>query len=106
MLTLVDIPEYYSAIMPIDLLNQQIPQTISWFNNFVGFRELSGRLERAEAKLRSIDFASPTLNKRYSFHVNYKKIIRRNRMYLRIPLEEEENYQTIAFVAALTPHGI
>ena len=87
--------------MPINLLDRQIPQIITWFNNFVGFRDMYGRLERAEAKLRSVDFASPTLNKRYFFHVNYKRLILRNRLCRKISLDSIDNYQPISFAASV-----
>lgn len=87
--------------MPIELSSHQVPLVINWFNNFVGFREMYKRIERAEAKLRSIEFASSTLNKRYFFHTNYKRLIVRNRQCRKISLEKVENCQPISFITSI-----
>ncbi|MGE3987556.1 hypothetical protein [Pseudorhodoplanes sp.] len=87
--------------MPIDLFAREIPATITWFNSFVGFREIWSRVERAEAKLRDLDFASPILNRRYFFHLNYKRIVQRNRLHQKISTDSFENNEPISFMAAI-----
>jgi hypothetical protein len=87
--------------MPIDIQKHQISDMITWFNSFVGFSELWSRIERVETKLRAVDFTSPVLNRRYMFHLNYKRIVRRNRMFQKIELSDFDNYQAISFIAAV-----
>lgn len=87
--------------MAINIHSHQVPQLITWFNGYIGFRELWGRLNRVESKLKTQHFESPILARRYFFHTNYKRLIIRNRTTQRFDVSQFENYQPLNFIAAV-----
>jgi hypothetical protein len=87
--------------LPISLYTAQIPSLITWFNGFVGFREIQKRIERVEMKLRDIGMNAPSLDRRYYFHSTYKGLAARNRTFGRIDISEPNNSRAISLVAAI-----
>jgi hypothetical protein len=87
--------------MALEIYDTQIPSLITWFNQFIGFREVQNRIERVEAKLKESDYASPALNRRYSFHTTYREIVLRNRRCQKIDIRNLENYRVLSTLASL-----
>ncbi len=87
--------------MPLSINTNQIPGLITWFNGFVGFRDLQKRMERVEAKLQDVGFDVPALNRRYFFHSTYKNLVIRNRTYGRIDIKNSNNNRAIALIGAV-----
>jgi len=86
--------------LALSIETNQIPGLITWFNGFIGFRDLQKRIERVEAKLQDVGFDVPALNRRYYFHSTYKKLAVRNRTYGRIDINNPNNNRAITLVAA------
>ena len=86
--------------MSLSLTTNEIPGLITWFNGFIGFREIQKRIERVEMKLKDIGIIVPALNRRYYFHSTYKKLAVRNRTYGRIDINEFNNSRAISLIAA------
>lgn len=87
--------------MAIEIHERVIPDLISWFNTFLGFREIQRRIERVEAKLSGLGFASLALRRRYAFHATYPAIVTRNRLRQRIDFRQLENHRVLSSIAAL-----
>jgi hypothetical protein len=87
--------------LPLSIHTAQIPNLITWFNGFLGFREIQKRIERVEMKLRDIGIVVPALNRRYYFHSTYKSLAARNRTYGRIDVNEPNNNRVISLIAAV-----
>jgi hypothetical protein len=87
--------------LPLSIYTAQIPNLITWFNGFIGFREIQKRIERVEMKLRDIGIIVPALNRRYYFHSTYKELAARNRTFGRIDINEPNNNRAISLVAAI-----
>lgn len=87
--------------MSLEMDSSQIPALMSWFNSFIGFAELQKRIERVEMKLNSNGFESPLLNRRFSFHITYKKMIIRSRVSRPIDIQNLEYNRAISFITAL-----
>lgn len=87
--------------MPIEISEIQVPGLITWFNCFLGFSEIKKRIERVEEKLRSVEFASPILNRRFEFHRTYMDLVIRNRTYRRIDIRKLENTRCLSIIAAI-----
>jgi hypothetical protein len=87
--------------LPLSINTNQIPGLITWFNGFVGFRDLQKRIERVEAKLQDVGFDVPALNRRYYFHSTYKNLVIRNRTYGRIDIKNSNNNRAITLIGAV-----
>jgi hypothetical protein len=87
--------------MPLQLYENQIPDLIGWFNNFIGFREIQKRIERVEMKIKDVGFDAPLLNRRYALHQRYLQIVRRNRQLMRIDIRDAQNNRILTSIAAL-----
>jgi len=87
--------------MRFTLSTAEIPGLITWFNGFIGFREIQKRIERVDAKLRDIGLVVPALNQRYYFHSTYQKLVVRNRTYGRIDIADFNNNRAISPIAAI-----
>ena len=79
----------------------EVPGLISWFNNFVGYREIQKRVERVDFKLRDIGVPVPALDRRYFFHRKYLALAKRNRLYGKIDLSDPLNARIVGFLAAI-----
>jgi hypothetical protein len=86
--------------MALNIYETQIPSLITWFNQFVGYREIQNRIERVESKLKEINFASPVFNRRYSFHITYKHLLLRNRRCQKIDVAQIENNRVLSTIAS------
>jgi len=87
--------------LPVSFYTAQIPGLITWFNGFVGFREIQKRIERVRMKLKDIGMSVPSLDRRYYFHSTYKRLAERNRTFGRIDIGEPNNARAISLVAAI-----
>jgi hypothetical protein len=87
--------------LPLSIYTAQIPNLITWFNGFIGFREIQKRIERVEMKLRDVGIIVPALDRRYYFHSTYKRLATRNRTFGRIDINEPNNNRAISLVAAI-----
>src|SRR3954453_5847910 len=87
--------------MRFTLSTAEIPGLITWFNGFVGFREIQKRIDRVDAKLRDIGVAVPALNRRYYFHSTYRKLAIRNRTFGRIDINNTENNRAVSLIASI-----
>lgn len=85
----------------IELHTSEIPGLITWFNSFVGYREIQKRIERVEAKLREVGFISPMLSRRYYFHSAYKTLVVRNRTFQRINVSDFQINRALSCIAAI-----
>lgn len=86
--------------MSLSITTNEIPGLITWFNGFIGFREIQKRIERVEMKLKDIGIIVPALDRRYYFHSTYKKLAIRNRTFGRIDVNEFNNSRAISLIAA------
>ncbi|MEH2515161.1 hypothetical protein V1279_000734 [Bradyrhizobium sp. AZCC 1610] len=87
--------------LPLTINTNQIPGLITWFNGFIGFRDIQKRIERVEAKLQDIGFDVPALNRRYYFHSTYKSLVIRNRTYGRIDVKNPNNNRALTLIGAV-----
>jgi hypothetical protein len=87
--------------MRFTLSTAEIPSLITWFNGFIGFREIQKRIERVDAKLRDIGLVVPALNQRYYFHSTYRKLVIRNRTYRKIDITDYDNNRAISLIASI-----
>lgn len=87
--------------MPVELYESQIPGLITWFNNFIGFRELQKRIDRIEMKIKEVGVNAPILDRRFAFQIGYNKLIRRNRLHLAIDIRDVQTNRIISSVGAL-----
>jgi hypothetical protein len=74
---------------------------ITWFNGFIGFRDLQKRIERVETKLQDVGFDVPALNRRYYFHSTYKHLVVRNRTFGKIDIKNPNNNRAITLIGAV-----
>jgi hypothetical protein len=86
--------------LALSIETNQIPSLITWFNGFIGFRDLQKRIERVEAKIEDVGFDVPALNRRYYFHSTYRNLAIRNRTFGRININNPNNSRTMTLVAA------
>src|SRR4051812_34623858 len=87
--------------MQLSIETRQIPNLITWFNSFIGFRNIQKRIERVETKLRDLEFKVPALNRRYYFHLTYKQIVVRNRTFRKIDVDDFNTNRVISLLAAI-----
>jgi hypothetical protein len=87
--------------LPLSIGTNEIPGLITWFNNFIGFRDIQKRIERVEAKLQGVGLDVPALNRKYYFHSTYKKLVIRNRTFGRIDIKNLNNNRAISLIAAV-----
>jgi hypothetical protein len=87
--------------MALEIYEQNIPLLITWFNNFVGFAEFQKRTRRVQEKLAAVGFEAPVLNRRFSFHLTYLNLVRRNRLCQRINIRDIDNSNALSFVASI-----
>lgn len=87
--------------LPLSLYTAQIPGLITWFNGFIGYREIQKRTERVEMKLKDVGVIVPALARKYYFHSTYKKLAIRNRTYAKINVDEADNHRAVSLIAAV-----
>src|SRR3954453_21126988 len=87
--------------MRFTLSTAEIPGLITWFNGFVGFREIQKRMDRVDTKLRDIGVVVPALDRRYYYHSTYRALAIRNRTYGRIDIADPENNRAISLIASI-----
>lgn len=87
--------------MTLSLDSRLIPTLITWFNGFVGYREIQKKTQRVKAKLSGIEFASPVLNRRYSFHRTYERMVIRNRLHQKIDTRDLEIHRVLSTIVGL-----
>jgi hypothetical protein len=87
--------------LPLSIIASEIPSLITWFNSFIGFRDIQKRIERVEAKLQGVGLDVPALNRRYYFHSTCKNLVIRNRTFGRIDIKNLNNTRAISLIAAV-----
>jgi hypothetical protein len=87
--------------LPLSIGTNEIPGLITWFNGFIGFREIQKRIERVQAKLQGVGFVVPALNRKYYFHSTYRNLVVQNRTYGRIDIDDLNNSRAISLIGAV-----
>jgi hypothetical protein len=85
----------------LELHAATIPNLITWFNGFIGYREFQKRSQRVQAKLDGIGLDCAALARRYSFHRCYGRLVLRNRLCRPINVQELETNRLLGFMAGV-----
>jgi hypothetical protein len=88
-------------VSAIELHTTGIPNLITWFNGFVGYREIQKRSNRVRAKLEGIGLESAALTRRYFFHHCYGDIVLRNRLCQPINIQDLQTNRILGFLGGI-----